>query len=285
MSVLKTFNIRDGRQRKQTVEVLYEDDHLVAVNKPAGLRVIPDSFNAALPNLLHMLEARYRKALQAEGQQLWVVHRIDMHTSGVVIFARTPEMHRHLNRMFEHGEVHKTYWAIVRGHVSPKEGRIDFPMEPHPSRSRIMIISEKGKPAVTEYRVLEEFEHFSLVEVYPRTGRTHQIRVHFQAIGNPLAIDPIYAKTLSIDIANLKRDVVRKRRAGDEPPPALMQRLTLHALRLSFQHPITGQPFEVEAALPKDFRALLSALRKWDRRKPQNPQPTPNPPTEEEPLS
>ena len=267
MSILKTFNIRDGRQRKQTIEVLYEDDHLVAVNKPAGLRVIPDSFNAALPNLLTMLESRYRKALGREGQQLWVVHRIDMHTSGVVIFARTPEMHRHLNRMFEHGEVQKTYWAVVRGHVQPREGRIDFPMAPHPSRSRMMIISEKGKPARTDYRVLEEFEHFTLVEVYPRTGRTHQIRVHFQAIGNPLAIDPIYAKTLSIDISNLKRDVVRKRHSLDETPPALMQRLTLHALRLSFTHPLTGKSFEVEAALPKDFRALLSALRKWDKRK------------------
>ncbi len=267
MSILKTFNIRDGRQRKQTIEVLYEDDHLVAVNKPAGLRVIPDSFNAALPNLLTMLESRYRKALGQEGQQLWVVHRIDMHTSGVVIFARTPEMHRHLNRMFEHGEVQKTYWAVVRGHVQPREGRIDFPMAPHPSRSRMMIISEKGKPARTDYRVLEEFEHFTLVEVYPRTGRTHQIRVHFQAIGNPLAIDPIYAKTLSIDISNLKRDVVRKRHSLDETPPALMQRLTLHALRLSFTHPLTGKSFEVEAALPKDFRALLSALRKWDKRK------------------
>ncbi len=267
MSILKTFNIRDGRQRKQTIEVLYEDDHLVAVNKPAGLRVIPDSFNAALPNLLTMLESRYRKALGQEGQQLWVVHRIDMHTSGVVIFARTPEMHRHLNRMFEHGEVQKTYWAVVRGHVQPREGRIDLPMAPHPSRSRMMIISEKGKPARTDYRVLEEFEHFTLVEVYPRTGRTHQIRVHFQAIGNPLAIDPIYAKTLSIDISNLKRDVVRKRHSLDETPPALMQRLTLHALRLSFTHPLTGKSFEVEAALPKDFRALLSALRKWDKRK------------------
>ena len=267
MSILKTFNIRDGRQRKQTIEVLYEDDHLVAVNKPAGLRVIPDSFNAALPNLLTMLESRYRKALGQEGQQLWVVHRIDMHTSGVVIFARTPEMHRHLNQMFEHGEVQKTYWAVVRGHVQPREGRIDFPMAPHPSRSRMMIISEKGKPARTDYRVLEEFEHFTLVEVYPRTGRTHQIRVHFQAIGNPLAIDPIYAKTLSIDISNLKRDVVRKRHSLDETPPALMQRLTLHALRLSFTHPFTGRSFEVEAALPKDFRALLSALRKWDKRK------------------
>ncbi len=267
MSILKTFNIRDGRQRKQTIEVLYEDDNLVAVNKPAGLRVIPDSFNAALPNLLTMLESRYRKALGQEGQQLWVVHRIDMHTSGVVIFARTPEMHRHLNRMFEHGEVQKTYWAVVRGHVQPREGRIDFPMAPHPSRSRMMIISEKGKPARTDYRVLEEFEHFTLVEVYPRTGRTHQIRVHFQAIGNPLAIDPIYAKTLSIDISNLKRDVVRKRHSLDETPPALMQRLTLHALRLSFTHPLTGKSFEVEAALPKDFRALLSALRKWDKRK------------------
>ena len=267
MSILKTFNIRDGRQRKQTIEVLYEDDNLVAVNKPAGLRVIPDSFNAALPNLLTMLESRYRKALGQEGQQLWVVHRIDMHTSGVVIFARTPEMHRHLNRMFEHGEVQKTYWAVVRGHVQPREGRIDFPMAPHPSRSRMMIISEKGKPARTDYRVLEEFEHFTLVEVYPRTGRTHQIRVHFQAIGNPLAIDPIYAKTLSIDISNLKRDVVRKRHSLDETPPALMQRLTLHALRLSFTHPLTGKSFEVEAALPKDIRALLYALRKWDKRK------------------
>ena len=267
MSILQTFNIRDGRQRKQTIAVLYEDDHLVAVNKPAGLRVIPDSFNPALPNLLAMLEARYRKALGTQGQQLWVVHRIDMHTSGVVLFARTPEMHRHLNRMFEHGEVHKTYWAIVKGHPSPREGRIDLPMAPHPSRSRMMVISEKGKPAVTDYRVLEEFEHFSLVEIYPRTGRTHQIRLHFQAIGHPLAIDPIYAKILSIDISNLKRDVVRKRLNAGETPPALMQRLTLHALRLSFQHPISDAPFEVEAPLPKDFRGLLSALHKWDKRK------------------
>ncbi len=269
MKRLKSFNIRSSEGRKQRVDVVFEDEQLVVINKPGGLRVIPDRWNPDLPNLWQLLQARYANLHQQTGQHVWVVHRIDAPTSGLVIFAKTAEMHRGLSLMFERNQIEKTYLAIVRGKPPEMQGTIDLPLQQHPTRKKYMMVHEKGKSAVTDYKVRERFQHFCLLEVKPRTGRTHQIRVHLQAIGCPLAVDPLYGETESIHISNLKRDVVKRAAEWEETRPVLMSRLSLHAYQLKFVDPLSGEERYFEAPIPKDFLALLKSLRKWDALAPQ----------------
>ncbi len=268
MKRLKSFTIRSPEGRKQRIEVIYEDEHLVVINKPPGLRVIPDHWNPDLPNLWRLLQDRYHKLDPQPGRSVWVVHRIDAPTSGVVVLAKTAEMHRGLSLLFEKNRMEKTYLAIVRGEPPADLGTIDLPVQQHPTRKSYVMVHEKGKPAVTDYRIKEKFQHFCLLEVRPRTGRTHQIRVHLQAVGCPLAVDPLYGETSRIHIADLKRVSRKHAGEGEEPAPSLMQRLSLHAYRLIFTDPLFGTVREFEAPVPKDFLALLKALRKWDARPP-----------------
>lgn len=262
MTELHNIHLRDATGRKQTVEILYQDEDILVVNKPAGLRVIPDQFVPAFTNVKTLLEAQSRKQGDLREQTIWTVHRIDMDTSGIVVFARHPEAHRELNRQFEENRVEKTYWAVVEGVFpeSESEGEVDYPIDTGKRRGRVRI-HERGKPALTRYRVLEQFRHFALLEVHPHTGRTHQIRVHLQAIGHPLAVDPLYHGVSHLTIGFLKTG----RRQTGEVASAIISRLSLHAYRIQFQHPGSGEPVHFQAPLPKDFRALLNALRKWDK--------------------
>lgn len=257
-----TFTIRDTEKRKQIVEVLYEDAHLLVINKPGGLPVLPDRWLPHLPNLRHALVGRYGEE-GAEASAVFTVHRLDAGTSGVILFARTPEMHRELNRLFENSEISKTYWAIVQGAPPEDEGEIDLPLRRHPRRSRYMQVHREGKPSRTRYRVLERFRHFSLVELHPLTGRSHQIRVHLAAVGSPLAVDPLYGEREFLTIRDIKRSGFRE--SGDGAPRPLIRRLTLHACSLAFTDPLSGESRRFQAPVPKDFSAVLKALRKWGR--------------------
>jgi len=163
-----------GLLRHHGVEILYEDEHVIAVNKPANLLVLPDRYNAALPFLSGILTATKGK--------IFVVHRIDKETSGVMLFARSSEAHAALNHDFRKKLVRKTYLALVRGTISAKKGKVDMPISPSRRVRGMMIVDRAGgKESRTDYAVLEEFSGFALVEVKPETGRTHQIRVHFSA--------------------------------------------------------------------------------------------------------
>lgn len=259
MIELKHIHLRDSTGRKQKVEIVYQDADILVINKPAGLRVIPDQFVPAFTNVKNLLEVQSRKLGDEREQAIWVVHRIDMDTSGLVLFARHAEAHRHLNRQFEEGTVEKTYLAVVEGRFREESGEVDFPIDTGKRRGRVRI-HERGKPALTRYRVLEQFRHFALLEVSPRTGRTHQIRVHLQAIGHPLAVDPLYHQVNHLTIGFLKTG----RRETGEVESALISRLSLHAFRLRFTHPGSGETVQFEAPPPRDFQALLKALRKWD---------------------
>lgn len=259
---LQSFNIRYPQNRKQAVEIIYEDAHLLAVGKPSGLAVIPDHWDPEIPNLQQLLEKKYEKLDGEPGQSVWVVHRIDADTSGLVLFARSPEMHRELNLLFEANRVRKTYLAITRGCPPAAEGAIELPLQPHPTRPQFMQAHKQGKPSLTHYRVLEKFKHYALLEVSPQTGRTHQIRVHLKEIRCPLAIDPLYGSGRAIDLSLFKRDYLKKDPFEENHP--LMARLTLHAWRLQFRDPLRGEERIFEAPLPKDFAALLKALRRWN---------------------
>jgi tRNA pseudouridine32 synthase/23S rRNA pseudouridine746 synthase len=235
----------------ERVAVLLADAHLLAVDKPPGRLVIPGrpGRDAAAPSL--------REELAALHGPLWVVHRLDRGTSGVLVFARTAAAHRALNLAFDRGEPRKRYLALVRGAAGAwGEGiRLDAPIAPA-RRGRMRPArpgDPRGKPSATVVRCLEVFPArawaggaLSLVEALPETGRTHQIRVHLAHAGHPLAVDPDYG--------------------AEEPllgPDArtLLDRTPLHAAELALAHPADGRPLRLEAPLPADLAGALAALR------------------------
>ncbi|TNE52737.1 MAG: RluA family pseudouridine synthase [Bacteroidetes bacterium] len=241
----------------KNIDLLYEDDHVLIVNKPAGLLTIPDRFGNK-DSLQAQLERRFEK--------VYIVHRLDRETSGVICFARTEAAHRHLSMQFEHHTVDKFYHALVEGVVHLDEGEIDKPIGPHPTISGKMAITAHGKPSLTFYRVLERFQRFTLVEALLKTGRTHQVRIHFQSLGYPLAVDALYGRREGLFLSEIKGKAYRTGKFSGEEQP-LMQRLTLHASRLRIDHPETGERLEYAAPLPKDFNAVLNQLRKWESKK------------------
>lgn len=223
------------------LQVLFRDQALLAVQKPPGRIVIPGR-GAPEPTLLD--EA------QAEHGKLWVVHRLDRGTSGVLLFARTAAAHRGVNLAFDGQEVHKRYLALVRGPL-PEALRVDAPLAPgRKGRMRVAPPGDtRARPAATRLRVLERFaraEVSALVQAEPETGRTHQIRVHLAHAGAPLAVDPDY---------------------GPRPPlrdaggAVLLERTPLHAATLSLRHPDTGAGLAIEAPLPEDLLRVLSWAR------------------------
>ncbi len=235
------------------IEVLHEEEDLMVINKPAGLLVIPDRFNADLPCLKHLLEKRF-------GQKIFVVHRLDKDTSGVICFARNEATHRHLSRIFQEHEAGKYYTGLVHGHVIQKEGRIETPVVPHPSVKGKMATSRRGKPAITDYTVVEQWPLHSLLQFRIHTGRTHQIRVHMQSIGHSLVCDPLYGDGQPFYLSSIKRKYKLADKEESERP--LLDRLALHAQRLSFGKE-NGETLTIEAPLPKDMAASIRQLGKW----------------------
>jgi tRNA pseudouridine32 synthase / 23S rRNA pseudouridine746 synthase len=227
------------------VRVLFEDAQVLAVDKPAGRLVIPGRSGD---------ETSLREELSAAHGALWVVHRLDRNTTGVLVFARTAEAHRTLNLAFDRGEPEKTYLALVRGIPEP-ERRIDLALAPA-RRGRMRPArpgDPRAKPSATVVRRIETFPErpwaggpLALVEALPETGRTHQIRVHLAAAGHPLAVDPDYGEAAPL-------------RGPDGR--ILLDRTPLHAARLALRHPATGAPLRLEAPVPADLVATVAALR------------------------
>lgn len=234
-------------------EHIYEDEHLIVANKPAGLLSIPDRFGNK-DSLLAALERQYGK--------VFIVHRLDRETSGIICFARNEAAHRHLSLQFERHTADKFYLALLDGVLHHDEGEIDKPIGEHPTISGKMAIVNSGKPSLTFYRVLERFKRFTLAEALIKTGRTHQIRIHFQSIGYPLAVDALYGRRAAFYLSEIKGKAYKSGKYGDEERP-LMDRTSLHSSRLRLEHPVTNIRMEFKAELPKDFTAVLNQLRKW----------------------
>lgn len=231
--------------------ILFEDENLVVLNKPAGLLTIPDHHNDALPSLYAILKNKYGK--------IYIVHRLDKHTSGVILFAKNEMAHRFLSQQFELRRVQKFYLGIVNGKLISTRGTIDFPIMENPSNRGKMIISKKGKPALTDYEVQEHLGLYTLLKLQLHTGRTHQIRVHLQAIGHPIAVDELYGNGEAVYLSAIKRNYKLSRKEEAERP--LLHRLALHAHQLIFEGP-EGRQYNFIAPLPKDFQAVLNQLRR-----------------------
>lgn len=237
------------------IEILYQDDDMLMVNKPAGILVIPDRFNSDLPSLNRLLESKL-------GQRIWVVHRLDRDTSGVMCFAKNEETHRYLSQLFEAHDVGKFYAGIVMGRVIPEEGRIEAPIIEHPTQKGKMTTARKGKASVTDYKVVEQWALHSLVQFQIHTGRTHQIRVHMQSIGHPIVCDELYGDGKPFLLSAIKKKFKLSEKEETERP--LMSRLGLHAYRLMLHKP-DGTLIDVEASLPKDMAACVNQLNKWSK--------------------
>lgn len=243
--------------KKNDYSIIWEDEDLVVVNKAPGVLCIPGRFDTEEANVKAQLKKKYG--------DIWTVHRIDRDTSGLVCFAKNKEAHTLLSQSFAKHEPSKKYQAICSGCFTNSVGEIDFGIMENPQKRGRMIASQKGKEAFTSYEVKETFKSFSLVELSIKTGRTHQIRVHLQAIGHSILADPFYSSSNVFMLSSVKGKKFNKAKHSIENP--LLSRTALHAYQLNFNHPIKNESIQLEAPLPKDMRAVLQQLRKWDAKK------------------
>ena len=250
----------------QRLEILYRDQHVAAVNKPANLASIPGRGETS--SVVEELAAQLGLPCSGETDpRVRVVHRLDKDTSGVLLFALNIEAQRQLSQQFQNNLAQKQYLALVIGRPESESGEIDAPIAPDRKHVGLMMIHKRGKPARTEYRVEERFRGLTLLRVFPKTGKTHQIRVHLRHIGHPLAVDPLYGPPAEGDLAlglylsKYKRSYRLGKFENERP---LMSRLSLHAERLSVDLPGVGRK-DLVAEMPKDFRATLNMLRKYAR--------------------
>jgi RluA family pseudouridine synthase len=228
------------------VRILYRDQHVLVADKPAGMLTVPGRGDASVPLIE---EAR------AEAPGAMAVHRLDRDTSGVVVFALTREAHKALNAIFEGRRAEKTYLALVRGDLSEPE-KIDLPLaETRRGQMRVARPAEKSaQAALTEVKPTERFGAYTLCTCLPRTGRTHQIRVHLAAIGHPLAFDPRYGEDRPLRIGELWR-------GAPDPDTVVLSRTPLHASALRIPHPARRGWLEVESPLADDMARCLDLLR------------------------
>jgi 23S rRNA pseudouridine1911/1915/1917 synthase len=236
--------------------VLYEDEALVAVDKPSGVVAHPVG-RIRHGTLINRLHARYRRA-GADGDVVpRLAHRLDRDTSGVVLVVKDRRLDAVVTRAFHRREVDKTYLALVRGAPLEDAGRVDAPIGPAEEReTRLqMDVREDGRPAATSWRVRERLPGHAWLEVEPRTGRTHQIRVHLRAIGHSIVADHLYG-----DVRPLRRSTVAEALAPEEDE-ILLDRLALHAHRLELAHPVTGKPLVLESPVPADLARACAGLR------------------------
>lgn len=227
----------------EDLKIIYEDADIVVVDKPAGVAAHP-SVGWDGPTVVGALLARgVQVTTSGAHERQGIVQRLDVGTSGLMMVAKTEIAYSRLKQAFRDRNVHKVYHAVIQGHPDPFEGTIDAPIGRHPKAEFKFAVMNDGKPSITHYKLLEAFAAASLVEVILETGRTHQIRVHFSAFKHPLVGDTMY---------------------GADPTLAArlnIQRQWLHAMKLSFIHPTTGEQVEFESEYSQDLAQVLERLR------------------------
>lgn len=216
--------------------VLYEDEDVLVIDKPAGSIVHPTHghYTGTIAN-----GVMYYWQNKGEKHRFRPVHRLDQETSGVLLIAKNKHAHHVLSEQWQRQQVNKSYWAVVHGRLLLQEGTIDAPIGRNPEDRKKRIITEEGYPSVTHYKVKQQWSKGALVDIELETGRTHQIRVHMQSIGHPLIGDTFYGEGL--DSFGISRHV-------------------LHAYRLQFQHPRSGEPMDIQSPMPDDIMKLMKRM-------------------------
>lgn len=243
---------------RMDLDIVYEDDHILVVNKEAGMVVHPAyaNWSGTLVNgLMHHTQENLSKT-DEKTHRPGIVHRLDKDTSGLLVVAKTDEAHKNLARQFADKETQRTYWTIVWG-KPPETGTLTGNIGRSPSDRKVMtILKESGKPAVTHFKRLEEFDHLALMEVQLETGRTHQIRVHLKHNGYFVFGDKTYGGDTVRSGPNTGSRKAMFRNLFNKLP-----RQALHAKTLGFVHPATGEFVEFDSPLPEDFTHVLDKLR------------------------
>jgi 23S rRNA pseudouridine1911/1915/1917 synthase len=231
--------------------VVHEDEHLIVIDKPAGMVVHPGHGRRDGTLVAALLGRGTPLASTGAPDRPGIVHRLDEGTSGLIVVAKTDAAHRGLAAAFSRRDVEKVYLALVWGHPDPPAGVVERPIgRSRANRTKMSVTSPRGRPACTRYRVLERLEGSSLLEARPETGRTHQIRVHLLSIGHAIVGDERYGGRAWRGVSDPQRRLAIRS----------LRRLALHATRLAFDHPVSGARLVLEAPLPDDLLALRRAL-------------------------
>ena len=228
------------------IGIIHDDDALVVIDKPVGVAVHPSPGWSGPTVVGHLAAAGFRISTSGASERQGIVQRLDVGTSGVMVIAKSETAYSVLKNAFRHRTVDKTYHALVQGHPDPFSGTIDAPIARHPKFDHKFAVISGGRHSVTHYETLEAHRFASLLEVHLETGRTHQIRVHMQALHHPCVGDPLYGG-----------DPVLAARVG-------LNRQWLHAVRLGFEHPDSGEYVEYESPYPDDLAHALDVIRGLD---------------------
>jgi 23S rRNA pseudouridine1911/1915/1917 synthase len=227
------------------LDVLFDDDHMVVIDKPVGVAAHP-SLGWSGPSVLgHLAAAGFRISTSGVPERQGIVQRLDVGTSGLMVVAKSEIAYSLLKQAFRSRAVDKTYHALVQGHPDPFTGTIDAPIGRHPGAEYRMAVVAGGRPSVTHYETIEAFVGSTLLELDLETGRTHQIRVHLAALRHPCVGDLFYGA-----------DPVLAEKLG-------LERQWLHAVKLEFVHPVTGEPLSFNSPYPADLRHALDVVRSW----------------------
>lgn len=248
------------------LDILYDDDAMIVINKAANMVVHPGRGNY-LGTLAGALQFHFDKLSDIAGKyRAGIVHRLDRDTSGVLVVAKDNTVHGNLSRQFEERTVEKEYRAITWGEISFDRDYVETHVRvSNRNRERMMVCPEgnNSRHAATFYEVIERFNGFSFVRLCPQTGRTHQLRVHLHHLGHPIIADKLYEGQAALMLSDLVDDL------PEDQDQVLIKRQALHALKLGFDHPVTGKRMEFEAPLPPDFQMALDAIRQHRTKPPK----------------